>query len=311
MKIIFAGTPQFAALALEALINEGHEIMLVLTQPDRPSGRGMKLNSSAVKLLAQKYKLNLLQPSSLKQTNTQAKLEEIGADIMVVAAYGLILPSNILDYPKLGCINIHASLLPHWRGAAPIQRAILAGEKETGITIIQMDQNLDTGNILLQESIPILTNDNSKSLNDRLALLGASCVVKVLNLIENHKITSTPQNEENASYAPKLKKEEARINWQLSAKTINNSIRAFNPRPGAYSTVKGHTLKIFQAKLTFEEKGHPGEILATGKKGIVVACGKGSLILEVVQKPGGKKLSASEFLAGNFIKPGDRFISGK
>lgn len=307
MKIIFAGTPQFAAIALEALINEGHEISLVLTQPDRPSGRGMKLNASAVKLLAQKHKLTLLQPSSLKQPKIQAQLDKVGANIMVVAAYGLILPSEILNIPKLGCINIHASLLPHWRGAAPIQRAILAGEQETGITIIQMDQNLDTGNILLQQSIPILNDDNSRTLSDKLAVLGAKCIVKAINMLENQDVISIAQNEKDASYAPKLKKEEAKINWQLSAEKISYFIRAFNPYPGAFSNINGHFLKIFQARPTINAEGTPGEILATGQEGIIVACGKDSLILEIVQKPGGKKLTASEFLAGNSLKPGDRF----
>jgi len=307
MKIIFAGTPQFAAHALEALITEGHEIALVLTQPDRPAGRGMKLNASAVKLLAQKHNLTLLQPRSLKQPEIHEQLNKICADIMVVAAYGLILPSIILNNPRLGCINIHASLLPHWRGAAPIQRAILAGERETGITIMQMDQGLDTGNMLLQRSIPILHNDNTKTLSDKLARLGAKCVVETLNLLKNQKIVAIPQNEKDASYAPKLEKGEAKINWQLSAEKISYSIRAFNPHPGAHSMVDGLPLKIFQARPTTNTIGSPGEILSTGQEGIVVACGKGSLVLEIVQKPGGIKLRAAEFLTGHSLKPGDYF----
>lgn len=307
MKIIFAGTPQFAAHALEALITKGHEITLVLTQPDRPAGRGMKLNASAVKLLAQEYKLALLQPHSLKQTETHVQLDSVGADVMVVAAYGLILPTTILNTPRLGCINIHASLLPRWRGAAPIQRAILAGEQETGITIMQMDQGLDTGDILLQQSIPILHNDNTKTLCDKLAILGADCVIEALKLLTNEKFVATPQNEKIASYAPKLNKKEAKINWQLSAERISYSVRAFNPHPGAHSEVHGFPLKIFQARHTTGTIGYPGEILSTGPEGIVVACGKGSLVLEVVQKPGGKKLSAAEFLAGRSLQPGDYF----
>lgn len=307
MKIIFAGTPQFAAHALEALITEGHEIALVLTQPDRPAGRGMKLNAGAVKLLAQKHKITLLQPRSLKQPEIHEQLNKICADIMVVAAYGLILPAIILNTPRLGCINIHASLLPHWRGAAPIQRAILAGEQETGITIMQMDQGLDTGDILLQQSIPILHNDNSKTLYDKLAILGASCVVETLNLLKNKKIVAAAQNEKNVSYAPKLEKEEAKINWQLSAEKISYFVRAFNPHPGANSAIHGFPLKIFQVRSITKTMGNPGEILSTGQEGIVVACGRGSLILEIIQKPGGKKLSAAKFLAGHSLKPGDHF----
>lgn len=307
MKIIFAGTPQFAAHALEALITEGHEIALALTQPDRPAGRGMKLNASAVKLLAQKHKITLLQPRSLKQSEIHEQLNKVCADIMIVAAYGLILPSIILNTPHLGCINIHASLLPHWRGAAPIQRAILAGEQETGITIMQMDQGLDTGDILLQRSIPILHSDNTNTLYDKLSILGANCIVETLNLLKDKKIVAVPQTEKNVSYAPKLEKGEAKINWQLSAEKINYAVRAFNPYPGAYSAIHGFSLKIFQARPIADTTGNPGEILSIGQEGIVVSCGKGSLILEIVQKPGGKKLSAAEFLAGHSLKPGNYF----
>ena len=307
MKIIFAGTPQFAAYALEALITEGHEIVLVLTQPDRPAGRGMKLNASAVKLLAQQHNLTLLQPQTLKDPEIHKQLNKICADIAVVAAYGHILPTSILNNPRLGCINIHASLLPRWRGAAPIQRAILSGDQETGITIMQMDQGLDTGDILLKKSIPILHNDNTKILYDKLAILGAECVVETLNLLKNQKIVAIPQNEQEACYAPKLKKEEAKINWKLSAKEISNSIRAFNPHPGAHSMIDGFSLKIFQARPTKSIMGFPGEILSTGQEGIVVACGKDALMLEIVQKPGGIKLSAAKFLAGHSLKPGSYF----
>lgn len=307
MKIIFAGTPQFAAYALEALITEGHEIALVLTQPDRPAGRGMKLNSSAVKLLAQKHKIALLQPRSLKQPEIHEQLNKICADIMVVAAYGLILPSIILNTPRLGCINIHASLLPHWRGAAPIQRAILAGEQETGITIMQMDQGLDTGDILLQRSISILHNDNTNTLYNKLAILGASCVVTTLHLLKDEKIIAMPQTKKNVSYASKLEKIEAKINWQLSAEKISYAVRAFNPHPGAHSVIHGVPLKIFQARPITNAMGSPGEVLSTEREGIVVACGNGSLVLEIVQNPGGKKLSAAEFLAGHSLKPGNYF----
>ena len=309
MKIIFAGTPQFAAHALEALIIEGHEIALVLTQPDRPAGRGMKLNASAVKLLAQKHKIALLQPRSLKQPEVYEQLSKVCADVMVVAAYGLILPSIILNTPRLGCINIHASLLPRWRGAAPIQRAILAGEQETGITIMQMDRGLDTGDILLQRSTSILNNDNANTLYDKLSILGSSCIVTALHLLQNEKITAVPQTKENVSYASKLEKIEAKINWQMNAEEISYAVRAFNPYPVAHSVIDGFPLKIFQAKAITNTIGRPGEILSAKQEGIVVACGKDALMLEIVQKPGGKKLSAAEFLAGYSLKPGNYFTA--
>ena len=309
MKIIFAGTPQFAAHALEALIIEGHEIALVLTQPDRPAGRGMKLNASAVKLLAQKHKIALLQPRSLKQPEVYEQLSKICADVMVVAAYGLILPSIILNTPRLGCINIHASLLPRWRGAAPIQRAILAGEQETGITIMQMDRGLDTGDILLQRSTSILNNDNANTLYDKLSILGASCIVTTLHLLKNEKITAVPQTKENVSYASKLEKIEAKINWQRNAEEISYAVRAFNPYPVAHSVIDGFPLKIFQARAISNVIGRPGEILSAKQEGIVVACGKDALMLEIIQKPGGKKLSAAEFLAGYSLKPGNYFTA--
>jgi methionyl-tRNA formyltransferase len=309
MKIIFAGTPQFAAHALEALITEGHEIALVLTQPDRRAGRGMKLNVSAVKLLAQKHKITLLQPHSLKQPEVHEQLNKICADVMVVAAYGLILPSIILNTPRLGCINIHASLLPRWRGAAPIQRAILAGEQETGITIMQMDRGLDTGDILLQRGASILHNDNANTLYDKLSILGASCIVTTLRLLKNEKITAVPQTKKNVSYASKLEKIEAKINWQLNAEEISHAVRAFNPYPVTHSVIDGFPLKIFQARVITNAIGSPGEILSAEQEGIVVACGKDALMLEIVQKPGGKKLSAAEFLAGHSLKPGNYFTS--
>lgn len=306
MKIIFAGTPPFSAPALEALANAGHEIALVLTQPDRPSGRGMKPTASAIKVLAQQCKFTVLQPYSLKQPELHAQLAVIGADVMVVVAYGLILPSAVLSIPRLGCLNIHASLLPRWRGAAPIQRAILAGDGETGITIIQMDRGLDTGAILLQRSIAIAQNDTAQTLHDRLALLGAACIVETLaHLCEN--LSEAPQDEIAATYAPKLEKKEAEIDWRLSAENINRVVRAFNPRPGAYSRVSGNSMKIWQARVTVGTIGQPGEIIATGRDGIVVACGKGSLVLEILQKSDGKKMSAAEFLSGHSLRPGDRF----
>tara|TARA_B100000686_G_scaffold346257_1_gene432553 strand:+ start:4816 stop:5751 length:936 start_codon:yes stop_codon:yes gene_type:complete len=307
MKIIFAGTPQFAAQSLKALITRGHDIALVLTKPDQPAGRGMKLKVSAVKLLAQEHEITLLQPHSLKEPEIHEQLNKIDADVIIVAAYGLILPEIILNTPRFGCINIHASLLPRWRGAAPIQRAILAGDKETGITIMQMDQGLDTGDILFQQSISILNNDNTNTLFNKLAILGAECLIKTLDLLKNKKIKAVPQINRNASYAAKLEKTEAKINWQLTAKEINCIVRAFYPRPGAYSFIDGFSLKILQTRIIPNEIGNPGEILSAKKDGIIVACGKDALLLEIIQKPGGKKLRASEFLTGYSIKPGNCF----
>jgi len=307
MKIIFAGTPPFSAPALEALTNAGHEIALVLTQPDRPAGRGMKTTASTVKLLAQRHKLALLQPHSLKQPELHAQLDAVGADVMVVAAYGLILPAAVLNIPRLGCLNIHASLLPRWRGAAPIQRAILAGDPETGITIMQMDQGLDTGAILLQRSIAIAQDDTAQTLHDRLALLGALCLVETLAHLHERKLSAIPQNEIAATFAPKLEKYEAEIDWRLSAENISRAVRAFNPRPGAYSRVCGTSMKIWQASVAAHAPGKPGEIVAIGRDGIVVVCGEGTLVLEIVQKYDGKKLSAAEFLLGHALQPGDCF----
>lgn len=307
MKIIFAGTPPFSVPALQALTAAGHEIALVLTQPDRPAGRGMKTTVGAVKLLAQQRKFPLLQPYSLKQAEFHAQLAAIGADIMVVAAYGLILPSAVLNIPRLGCLNIHASLLPRWRGAAPIQRAILAGDRETGITIMQMDQGLDTGAILLQRSIAIVRDDTAQTLHDKLALLGAPCIVEALARLQQERLSAIPQNEAVARYAPKLQKDEAEIDWQLSAQSISQAVRAFNPRPGACSQVRGIHMKVWQASVSGDTAGEPGEIVAASRDGIVVVCGEGSLILEIVQKSAGKKLTAAQFLTGHPLHPGDRF----
>lgn len=307
MKIIFAGTPAFSTPALEALVNAGHEIELVLTQPDRPAGRGMKAAASAVKLLAQKHGLALLQPESLKQAELHVRLASIDADIMVVVAYGLILPLAVLNIPKFGCLNIHASLLPRWRGAAPVERAILAGDRETGITIIQMDQGLDTGPILLQRPIPIAQDDTSQTLRDKLALLGAGCIVEALGRVQQHAFLPVPQDDSGATYAPKLEKHEAEVDWRSKAENIERAVRAFNPSPGAYSRIHEIVIKIWQARAAPDTGGVPGQIVAVERRGIVVACGEGALVLETVQKSGGKKLSAASFLLGYPLQPGDRF----
>lgn len=305
MKIIFAGTPVFAATALEALIQAGHNIVMVLTQPDRPAGRGMQMTASAVKLLAQQHHLPILQPASLKNADAQTQLQSLNADVMVVAAYGLILPPAILVIPRFGCLNIHASLLPRWRGAAPIQRAILAGDHETGITIMQMDAGLDTGDMLLKRTIAIAPDDTTQSLHDKLSLLGGESIVEALRLLQQSQLISIPQNGEQASYAAKITKSEAEIDWRMTAQQIDRMVRAFNPSPGAYFFFRNNLLKIWQASATYEGAGKPGEIVAFGANGILVACGSGSLRIEVMQKSGGKRMTAADFLAGNQVIPGE------
>jgi|CXWL01.1.fsa_nt_gi methionyl-tRNA formyltransferase len=312
MRIIFAGTPIFAATALDALLKADHEIVLVLTQPDRPAGRGMKAAASAVKLLAQQRDLALLQSLTLKSAEIQTQLLALSADVMIVAAYGLILPEAVLKIPRLGCLNIHASLLPRWRGAAPIQRAILAGDHETGITIMQMDAGLDTGAILLKRSIAITPDDTTQSLHDKLGLLGAQSIVQALVLLQQGKLVPTVQDETLACYAAKIKKTEAEIDWQQSAEQIDRVVRTFNPSPGAYTYFRDIILKIWQAKVVAgRATGKPGEIISVDREGITVACGSNMLQVEIVQKPGGKKLSSADFLAGNNLQPGENFSAVK
>jgi len=305
MRLVFAGTPEFAAHALAALAHAGHDVALVLTQPDRPAGRGLRLVPSAVKALAQERGLALYQPVSLKNEETLARLRALDADAMVVAAYGLILPEPVLAIPRLGAINIHASLLPRWRGAAPIQRAILAGDARTGISIMHMDRGLDTGPVLAAESVPIAAEDTSASLQDRLAELGARLIVKVLAQLERGQLSAEPQAATGASYAAKLTKAETGIDWSEAAVVIERKVRAFNPLPGATATIKGVGLKIWRARVSPAE-GAPGAILEAGAKGIVVACGTGSLCVLELQRAGGKRLAAAQFLAGFPLAAGER-----
>jgi methionyl-tRNA formyltransferase len=305
MRLIFAGTPEFAARALAALVGAGHDVALVLTQPDRRAGRGLRLVPSAVKALARERGLALYQPASLKDEETHARLRALGADAMVVAAYGLILPEPVLAIPRFGAINIHASLLPRWRGAAPIQRAILAGDARTGISVMQMDQGLDTGPVLAAESMPIAADDTSASLHDKLAELGARLIVAVLAQIERAQLRPQPQPAAGASYATKITKAEAEIDWSEAAPVIERKVRAFNPLPGATAIIKGAGLKIWRARVSAAE-GAPGTILEAGAKGIVVACGNGSLCVLELQRAGGKKLAAAQFLAGFPLAAGER-----
>jgi methionyl-tRNA formyltransferase len=298
MKLIFAGTPAFAAAALEALINAGHEIALVLTQPDRPAGRGMKLKPSPVKQMAQSHGLRVEQPSSLRNEAAQTMLREIAAEVMVVAAYGLILPQAVLDIPARGCLNIHASLLPRWRGAAPIQRALLADDRETGITIMQMDAGLDTGAMLSIHPLPIAADETAASLHDKLATLGADAILTTLAQLAT--LSPERQPEDGVSYASKLSKEEARIDWQQSAAEIARAIRAYNPAPGAHTLLAGEPLKLWMAH-AIAGSGTPGVVVEASADGVLVGTGDGLVVLSTLQAAGGKRLPAREFVAGRTL----------
>ncbi|MFH2134261.1 MAG: methionyl-tRNA formyltransferase [Pseudomonadota bacterium] len=311
MNIIFAGTPQFAASALAALLKTEHKVLAVLTQPDRPAGRGMQLNASPVKQLAVEHGISVLQPTSLKSEAIQQTLSELKADVMVVAAYGLILPAEVLNIPRFGCLNIHASLLPRWRGAAPIQRAILAGDAETGITIMQMDVGLDTGDMLFKYPCPITEMDNAQTLHDKLADIGATGIVKALQNLESGKVNPEKQDDSQACYAAKLNKQEALIDWNQHAEVLERAIRGYFPFPVAHTVFKGTAIKLLRAHIGPEKVANPGTILAINKSEIVVACGQGTLALEVLQKPGGKPLPAAQFVQGFPLKVGDRFGDGK
>ncbi len=306
MRLIFAGTPDFAATALQALIQAGHDIVLVLTQPDRPAGRGMQLRHSSVKTVALQHGLPVAQPQSLKDAEAQAQLRALGADLMIVAAYGLILPQSVLDIPRLGCLNIHASLLPRWRGAAPIQRALLAGDAETGITIMQMDAGLDTGAMLLRKSLAIAPADTAQTLHDKLAALGSMAIVEALNQLPQHLLVPQAQDEALATYAAKISKEEARIDWNQPVAKIERAVRAYNPVPGAFAMRNGEPLKLWAAQIA-SGQGAPGTVLASDKGGILVACGDGALRVTELQRAGGKRLDVAQFLAGVAIAPGERW----
>lgn len=306
MRVIFAGTPDFAAISLQAILAAGQDVPLVLTQPDRPAGRGMSLQASPVKQLALQHGLRVHQPPSLEADEARRPIIDAGADVMVVAAYGLILPQSVLDIPRLGCLNIHASLLPRWRGAAPIQRALLAGDAETGITIMRMDAGLDTGPMLLKESLPIAAGDSAGSLHDKLASLGARLIVEALARLERGGLPGEIQPAEGVTYAAKLDKNEAALDWRLPAVQLGRAVRAFNPFPGATAQLDGEVVKIWAA-MPASQTGEAGRILAVDSDGVVVACGDGALRLTELQKAGGKRLPAADFLRGFPLKPGQRF----
>lgn len=306
MKLVFAGTPEFAAVSLEALLRARHEITLVLTQPDRPAGRGLQPQPSAVKRFALERGLALLQPVTLKDVTTREAIAAARPEALVVAAYGQMLPAALLGLPARGCINVHASLLPRWRGAAPIQRALLAGDRETGVTIMQMDRTLDTGPMLSQRAIPIDPQDTAGTLHDKLAALGAQLLVETL--------ASNPQpraqDAAGATYAPRISKQEAEIDWRKPADAIERQVRAFDPTPGAQTRHQGAVLKIWSARHEAHAAAIPGTVITAGTDGIVVACGKNGLRITELQRAGGKRLAAQAFLSGHKLGPGTHFGSG-
>jgi len=289
LRIIFAGTPEFSASCLDALLKTQHEIVAVYTQPDRPAGRGRKLRPSPVKTLAEQHQLPIFQPASLKHADEQAALQALNADLMVVVAYGLILPQPVLDAPRLGCINVHASLLPRWRGAAPIHRALLAGDDTTGITIMQMDAGLDTGDMLSKVECPIFADDTSGTLHDRLAELGAQALVDCLNPLAAGTLIPEAQDCSRACYAHKLEKQEGQIDWSQPAVLIARRIRGLNPWPVAYTRLGEDNLRVWSALAdTADCNAKPGTIIEATADGIRVASGEGSVLLTQLQLPGGK-----------------------
>ena len=307
LKLIFAGTPDFAARHLAALLSSDHEVVAVYTQPDKPAGRGQKLTASPVKELALAHALPVYQPASLRNEEAQAELAAIGADLMVVVAYGLILPKAVLDTPRLGCLNVHGSLLPRWRGAAPIQRAIWAGDSETGVTIMQMDVGLDTGAMIRKVSCTIASDETSASLYDKLAELGPQALVDTLDAMAAGDTTAEAQDDALANYAQKLSKEEARIDWSMEAVAIERCIRAFNPWPISWFEVAEQTIKVWQATVIDSDHGQPvGTLLKADKQGIDVATGKGVLRLLTLQPPGKKAMSVPDLLNSrrDWFEPG-------
>jgi methionyl-tRNA formyltransferase len=306
MRVIFAGTPIFSAVTLKALLQSQHKIIAVYTQPDRPAGRGRVLTASPVKELALQHQLPVFQPLTLRDENEQKKLADLQADLMIVVAYGLILPKNILQTPKLGCVNVHASLLPRWRGAAPIQRAILAGDAKTGITIMQMDEGLDTGAMLLKSECEMTKTDTTETLHDRLANLGAQTLLQALENFSQLK--PEKQNDSLATYAQKIKKDEAKINWNLSADEIERQVRAFNPWPVAFFGEGDKTVRVWEAKMiSTQENFQSGVIVAATSEGIYIATGKNILRLLKIQLPGGKILPVADILHSR----ANEFVVGK
>ncbi|MDR9468554.1 methionyl-tRNA formyltransferase [Marinospirillum sp.] len=316
MRLVFAGTPDFAASSLKALLqakNPDWELVAVYTQPDRPAGRGRKLKPSPVKQLAEQQQLPVYQPENFKSEEARAELASLKPDLMIVVAYGLLLPQAVLDIPRLGCINVHASLLPRWRGAAPIQRALLAGDEATGVTLMQMDKGLDTGSMLYKTHCPITAEDTSASLHDRLAVQGGEALLQALPLLQNNRLNAEPQDPTQATYASKLSKEEARLDWRLTAEELGRAVRGFNPWPVAWFVADNQdkqpeVIRVWAAKpLSIDHNAPPGTLLDIEKDGLVVACGEGCLKLTRLQLPGARQLSATDLLNGH----PERFYAGQ
>jgi methionyl-tRNA formyltransferase len=301
VRLVFAGTPPFAATALEALAHAGHEIALVLTQPDRPAGRGMRLTASAVARTAGNLRVEVAKPSSLRSDEAQAMLRAARPDVMVVAAYGLLLPQAVLDIPPGGCLNIHASLLPRWRGAAPVQRAILAGDDVTGVCIMRMEAGLDTGPVLLRREHPIERHVTAGELTEALARLGAAAIVEALDRLD--ELEPQAQDAAGATYAAKISKAEARLDWGQDAAQVHRHVRAFNPSPGAETVMLGQPLKIWEVE-PLDGRGTAGTVLEVAAQGIVVACGSGAVRIRELQRPGARRMRAEEFLRGAEMAPG-------
>ncbi|MEB0078401.1 methionyl-tRNA formyltransferase [Pseudomonas sp. CCI3.2] len=309
LRIVFAGTPEFAAEHLQALLDSPHQVIAVYTQPDRPAGRGQKLMPSPVKQLAEQHGIVVLQPPTLRNAQAQAEMAALTPDLLVVVAYGLILPQTVLDIPRLGCINSHASLLPRWRGAAPIQRAVEAGDAESGVTVMRMEAGLDTGPMLLKVTTPITTEDTGGSLHDRLATLGPPAVLQAITGLANGTLLGEVQDDALATYAHKLNKDEARIDWSRPAIELERLIRAFNPWPVSHSTLNGEALKVLAASLD-EGQGIPGEILSASKDGLIVACGQNALRLTRLQLPGGKALNFADLFNSRREKFAEGIVLG-
>jgi methionyl-tRNA formyltransferase len=320
LNLIFAGTPEFAAQAFDALLGTRHKVSLVLSRTDKPAGRGQQLTASPVKQRALDAGIAVLQPRTLKpgmrDESHLDRLKEVNADVMIVAAYGLILPADVLAIPRLGCLNIHASLLPRWRGAAPIQRAIEAGDAQTGITIMQMDEGLDTGAMRLIKRLDIRPGDTAATLHDRLARLGAESILEALDLLEHHLLGSQPQPEQGVCFAHKIEKSESALDWSLAALALEQKIRALDPFPGCVAQLKGASIKIWSARAlpamsSASELGletpKPGQVLLVDQHGIQIQTGTGRLQVLALQKPGGKRLDAKVFLTGTPLHVGDRF----
>jgi methionyl-tRNA formyltransferase len=305
MHLVFAGTPPFAAVSLRALLQRGHDILLVRTQPDRPAGRGMRRAVGAVKAAALELGIATQQPATLRDPRMTDALAALQADAWVVAAYGLLLPAPVLALPRLGCINVHTSLLPRWRGAAPIQRALLAGDALTGVSIMQMDAGLDTGAVYLRRSVPIESSDTGGSLHDKLAEVGAEAVCEVLDALAAGTARAEPQATQGVTYAHKVGRDEARIDWSRPAAELERMLRAFDPVPGAFTSFSGDSLKLWRGRvIQAVTEAEPGTVLEAGAEGVQVQCGQDRLLVSVLQRAGGKRLEASQFLRGHPLPSG-------